>query len=386
VIYADYNSTTPCLPEVVQAVAEQLARPGNPAHRLHPSARQAQDALEHARDQLAQFLGADAERIVFTSGATESCNLAIFGVASRLLGTRPRFVYGATEHPAVVEPHRRLRVAGAEVMEIPVDAQGRLDLEALRALVTPRCALVSVMAANNETGVISDIPAISAICHAQGALMLCDATAAVGRIPLRCEPGGRDGTVPCGADFLACSGHKLYAPAGVGALWIRRGLSIEPLIAGGGQERGLRGGTPNLPGIVGFGVAAHAAAAQRSARSEHLLALTRQLEDAVTRALPEVVVQGQGAPRAPGTSFFTCPDLPRGWLAQLRAVAASGGSSCSSGTGKASTVLLAMGVTAADAANSIRISWGVPSTTAEVDAVAADLIAGVRHLRGLSAT
>ena len=376
VIYADYNATTPCLPAVIEAVRLQLAVAGNPSSRSHAAGRQAADVLAKARSQVAELLCSEPERIIFTSGATEACNLAIFGVAERLLGSRRRFVHIATEHPAVLEPHRRLREAGCDVVSVPVDTQGRVQLEALAQAVDGSTALVSAMAVNNETGVISDIPAIARLSHAQGALVLCDATQALGRLSLTSETWG--------PDFIACSAHKLYGPPGVGALWIRRGLSLEAQLLGGGQERGLRSGSHNLPGIVGFGVAASAAGRAAAQRHAHLTALTSELETTLRAAMPQLVIHGGQAVRVPGTSFISCPGLPRGWLAQLTDVAASGGSSCSSGTGKPSQVLLAMGVAHADAANAIRISLGVPSTSAEVMIIAQSLIDGARRLQGLA--
>ncbi len=371
-IYADYNATTPCLAAVVDAVAEALREPANPSATLHAAGRAAAERLEHARNQVGGLLGLAPERVVFTSGATEACNLAIRGVAERLLRARPRFVLGATEHPAVTEPHRRLAEAGAEIVTVGVDGDGRLDLAALERAIDDRTALVSVMAANNETGVISPVPRAAELAHARGALLLCDATQAVGRLG-----GARPWSA---ADFVACSAHKLYGPPGVGALWMRPGLAIEPQLSGGGQERGMRSGTHNLPGIIGFGIAAEAALNEQDARAAHLEGLSARLETAARAALRSLVIQGGRAERIGGTSFLTCPGLARGWIAQLAGVAVSGGSSCSSGTGKASAVLLAMGASAADAANSVRVSFGVPSSAEQADGVAAALIAGARGL------
>jgi cysteine desulfurase len=372
-IYADYNATAPCLPEVVEAVRATLAAQANPSSRHHAPGRAAAAALDLARSRVAALLGAEPDQVLFTSGATEACNLAILGVAERLLASRPRFTLGATEHPAVIEPHQRLRAAGAEVIELPVDRDGRLRPDAL-APIDQRTALVSLMLVNNETGVIQDVAAAARVAHERGSLLLCDATQALGKLPVA--------VAALGADLVACSAHKLYGPQGAGALWVRRGLSLEPRVYGGGQERGMRSGTHNLPGLVGFGVAAEHAVRELEARAARLAALTRRLELALRAGLPGVVIQGAGAPRAPGTTFLTVPGLPRGLLAQLTAVAASGGSSCASGTGKASHVLRAMGVPEADAGNSVRISLGQPTTEDEVDAIAADLIAGARRLRG----
>lgn len=372
VIYADYNSTTPCLPEAAEAAQRWMLAPANPSSRHHAPGRAAAEALESARAEVAALIGAAPEQVVFTSGATEACNLAILGVAERVLATRPRFVVGATEHPAVLEPHRRLRAAGAEMIAVAVDRDGTIDDGALAAAIDERTALVSVMRVNNETGVMHDLAAAASAAHAHGALLLCDATQACGRIPVD--------VATLGADLVALSAHKFYGPQGVGALWIRRGLSLEPRQLGGGQERGLRSGTHALPAIAGFGVAARVARERLTARGAHLSALSARLEAALRVALPDVVVQGAGAMRAPGTSFVTVPGLRRGWLAALRDIAASGGSSCASGTGQPSHVLRAMGVADGDAANSIRIALGEPSTPTEIDAIAAALVEAASRL------
>ncbi len=206
-IYADYHATTPCSRDVIAAMADALALPGNASARSHAAGRAAQQALELARGRVAQALGQEGRQLVFTSGATESCNLAIRGVAERLFRQRPRFVLSATEHPAVAEPHRRLIEAGCEVITAGVDAAGRLDLAALGRAIDQRTALVSVMAANHETGVVNDVAAVAGLAHAAGALLLVDATAALGRL----DPGHW-----ADADFVAASAHKIYGPLGAG--------------------------------------------------------------------------------------------------------------------------------------------------------------------------
>jgi cysteine desulfurase len=375
VIYADANATTPCLPEVIAAVAAALARPGNPSARNHAPGRIALAALDTARAEVAALVAAASEEIVFTSGATEACNLAILGAGERLLAVRPRFVTVATEHHAVLEPHRRLAAAGADVRLIAVDGQGRVDRDALSAAIDGRTALVSVMLVNNETGVVQDVAAIARQAHERGALVLCDATQAVPRMPVA--------VAALEVDFLALSAHKLYGPQGVGALWLRRGLAIEPQIHGGGQERGLRSGTHNLPGIAGFGVASRAARTDLAERAARAARLGARLEAGVRARIPGVVIQGSEAPRAPGTTMLTVPGLARGWLAQLTDVAASGGSSCASGTGKPSHVLAAMGVAESDAGNSIRISLGIDNSEDDVDRIVAALAGGAERLRAV---
>lgn len=372
-IYADHCATTPCLPAAATAVANALAASlGNPGARQHAAGRQAQALVDAARLQVAQLIHAEPSEVLFTAGATESCNLAIFGVMAPLFAIRPRICALAVEHPAVLAPLEHLRQLGAEVVLIPVLADGRVDLAAARAAITERTALVCAMLVNNETGVIHDVPAIAALAHAQGALLLCDVTQAPGRMAVDCHA--------LGADLLALSAHKLYGPPGVGALWIRRGLVLAAHLHGGGQERGLRPGTLNVPGIAGFGVAAEIARVRATAREAHLRALSSQLEARLRDALPDLRING--AHRAPGISSLTLPGLRAGWLAQLAEVAASAGSACSSGTGEPSHVLTAMGISRDDARNSLRISLGEGTSGDDVERLAEMIIRGARRLAG----
>ena len=351
-----------------------LADFANPAARHHAMGRTALGLVDEARSAVAALLHVRPDEIVFTAGATEACNLAIFGVAARLLGTRPRFVATAVEHPAVLAPLDRLTALGADVQRIPVHADGSFDLDAARALIDDRTALVSAMLVNNETGTIHDVAALAELAHAHGALLLCDATQAPARMAV---------DLPAlGCDLAAVSAHKLYGPKGVGALWLRRGLALEPHLLGGGQERGLRPGTLNTPGIAGFGVAARIAAERLPARIAHLTALSTQLEEHLRTELPGLVIHG--AERAPGVAMLTLPGLRHGWLAQLAEVAASAGSACASGTGEASHVLTALGVARDDARNSVRISLGEGTTAAETTRIAESLTRGARRLQGAS--
>jgi cysteine desulfurase len=369
-VYADHNATSPCLPAVAAAVAAALAAGlGNPSSRHHEPGRRALAALDHARAQVAALLGARDDEVVFTAGATEACNLALLGAAHRLRTDRPLCCTWEAEHPAVLEPLRAAARAGSLLTELPVDGDGRYA--PLPAVARP--GLVAALLVNNETGVVQDLPAIAAAAHAAGALVFCDATQAPGRLPLE--------VAALGCDLLAISGHKFGGPPGCGALWLRRGLGLEPLLHGGGQERGLRPGTPPVALLAGLGLAAELARRDLDARRDHLGRLTARLESGLRAAIPGLVVQGAGAPRAPGTSCVTVPGLPRGWLGTLVRVAASSGSSCASGSGKPSHVLAAMGVPAADAANSIRLSFAPGTTVAEVDTCIAELARGAAGLR-----
>ena len=367
-IYADHNATTPPLPEVVEAVTACLRDGwGNPGSRQHAPGRQANAALEAARAEVAALLGAQAEDLTFTSGATEACNLALFGLGERLLATRPRIVCGITEHPAVAGPVSRLGEAGAEVVTLPVGSDGRLDPARLAAALDGRTGLLCLMLANHETGVIHDLAAAAALAHRHGALVVCDATQALGKLAVDVHA--------LGVDALACTAHKCYGPPGVGALWLRPGLGCSPLLHGGRQERGLRPGTPNLPGIVGFAVAAAAARRDLAARQAHLAALTVRLEARLRAELPGLVIQGAAAARLPGVSMLTSPGARPGWLGRLAGLATSGGAACSGGG--PSPTLLAMGCDRADAGNSIRISLGLGTTFAEVEEIASTLRQGV---------
>lgn len=358
-IYADHNATTPCLPEAAAAVAAALADvPGNPSARHHPGGRAAQARVDQARTEVAALLNARPDSLIFTSGATEACNLAIFGIMERLLATRPGIACPATEHAAVRAPVARMAEAGAIIVQEP----------------DSRTGLVCAMLVNHETGVIQDLPAISAAAHAIGALVVCDASQAPARLAVD--------VAALGADLVVMSSHKMYGPPGVGALWIRPGLGLAPQLYGGGQERGLRSGTLNVPAIAGFGVAARVARERVATRSTHLTHLTARLEARLRDALPTLVIHGSTGPRAPGTSMITLPGLRSGWLAQLSSIAASAGSACASGTGEPSSVLTALGVAPADARNSLRLGLGEGTTAAEVDLIAAEVIRGALRLMG----
>ena len=373
-VYADHAATTPCLPEVADLVAQlSVQHFGNPSSRHYALGRDARAALDTARQQIATALTCGEEELIFTSGATESCNLAIIGVMQRLLHQRPRILVAATEHPAVLESAAACARAGGAVVELPVDRSGRLDLDALSAAVDERTALVATMLVNNETGVIHDLPAISAIARRAGALVLCDATQALGRIPFA--------VADLGCDLLVASGHKVYGPKGTGLLWLRRGLAIEPLMHGGGQERGLRPGTENVPGIAGMGLAVERISSEGAGLHNHLAQMQNDLEIQLHASIADLVIYGQDAARAPGTSFIGIPGLRRGLLAQLASLAVSGGSSCASGQHAASHVLRAMGVSEADAANAIRISLGRDTTATDVATIASTVAAAVARLR-----
>lgn len=372
-VWADHAATSPPRPEVIEAVTRTLAEAwGNPSSHHQPQGRRAQVVLDEARAQVSALIGARRpEEILFCSSATEAINLAIKGVVARLLHRRPRLISISTEHAAVREALAACARAGAELVELPVDAAGRVDPAQLAAAVDDRCALICAMLVNNESGLIHPVTEFAAIAHAHGALLLCDATQAPLRLPVDAQV--------LGCDLLTLSAHKLGGPPGAGALWLRSGLALEPLLHGGGQERGLRSGTEALPAIAGFGAAAAATLAEGPALHARLASLTAQLEDELRSALPGLRIHAAEASRAPGISLLTLPGLPRGWLAQMGAIAVSGGSACAGNRGSA--VLRALGAPEDEALNALRISFGWNSSSAESTAAVQATGDGARRLQ-----
>ena len=340
-LYLDANATEPMRPEAIAAMAEAMALPGNPSS-VHAEGRAARRVLEEAREAIAARFGARGRDIVFTSGGTEANAFAIRGVAAGR-----RVLVGATEHPAV------LAAAGSEAEVIPVLSDGTLDLAALEAALTAGGpALVAVMAANNETGVLHPIEAIAELCRQRGALLHLDAVQMPGRLPFTLGA----------ADSMALSAHKLGGPKGVGALLLRPGLDPAPLLTGGGQESGRRGGTEALPAIVGF------AAAITCPRPEGLARLRDAIEAGVKALAPEVIIAGDTAPRLPNTTSLILPGVTAETQVialDLAGVAVSAGAACSSGKVRQSHVLAAMGY-GTEAASAIRVSlpWNAPEDIA----------------------
>ena len=347
--YLDWNATAPVRPEAAAAVTAALATFGNPSS-VHRFGRVARRALNEAREAVAALIHARAEEVVFTSGGSEANALALRGFPDR------RVIVSAIEHDSVLAHARDAAV-------VPVLADGRVDLGALDRVLGEDAgpALVSVMLANNETGVIQDVAAAAALAHARGALIHCDAIQAAGKIPV--DFGAM------GVDLMSLSAHKLGGPMGAGALVVRRGLELQPLMRGGGQERGLRAGTENLPGIAGFGAAACAAAAGLDAY-RRVAALRDVAQRRLCELAPDAVVFGAEAPRLPNTLCIAMPRVASSTQVialDLAGVAVSAGSACSSGKVTRSHVLDAMGVAPQLAECAIRISLGWSSTEADID-------------------
>jgi cysteine desulfurase len=359
-IYLDHNATAPLDPRVLEAMQPWLAGVhGNPAS-VHKPGRSDHAALEAARAQVAALVSAKPTEVVFTGGGTEADNLGLKGVCyGRPSG---RLLVGAVEHSAVLGPADALADLGWQVERIPVDGEGRYDLATLdKSLAKKDVKLVSAMLANNETGVLQDVKAIAARVHGAGALLHCDAVQAVGKIAV-------DFRALC-ADLMTLSAHKLNGPRGVGALIMDRRVDLKPLVHGGGQEQGLRGGTENLAGIVGFGKAAELARQELTQRADH----ARRLRDALEAGLRDISgirIFSGGVERLPNTVQFGIEGIDGEWLVMeldKRGIAVSSGSACHSGKGEPSHVLLAMGVDAAIAKGALRMSFGLGNSNTDVE-------------------
>jgi len=360
VIYLDHNAITPVRPEAKAAVLLALEAFGNPSS-IHRAGRDARDVLDLARDRVAHALGARPAEVVFTSGATEGAALAIRGVLGAAPAGRRRLVVTAVEHPCVLSLARALAAAGTPLTIVPVDGRGEVDPAAFRAALGPDVALAAAMRANNETGVLLDVPALAAAAHEAGAPFLCDAVQAVGKIDVDVRT--------LGADLVLATAQKLGGPRGAGALFVASGLRLAPLL-GGEQERGRRAGTENLTGIAGLGAAIEVAVARRAEEAERVGALRDRLEAGLLATVPHARVNGAGAPRLPGTSsilFEGCDAEALLMALDLDGLCASAGSACHSGSTRPSGVLLAMGLGDAEARATIRFSLGWTSSAADVD-------------------
>ncbi|MDE2139782.1 MAG: cysteine desulfurase, partial [Gammaproteobacteria bacterium] len=373
-IFLDHNATTPLEPRVLDAMLPLLrGTHGNPAS-VHRFGREARVALDRARAQVAALVNAQPPQVMFTSGGTEADNLALRGAVHA--APRSRLLVSSIEHAAVQETADALAKDGWAVERIPVDSECRVDLPALEKLLDGGARLVSVMLANNETGAIQDVCAAAGLAHARGALLHTDAIQAAGKMPV-------DFTA-LGADLMTLSAHKLNGPRGVGALIRNRRVDLVPQITGGGQEQGLRGGTENLAGIVGFGAAAELARLELNARSRHLRALRDRLE-AQLQQLSGVRIFAAHAERLPNTVQFAIAGYAGEWLVMeldRRGFAVSSGSACHSASGRPSHVLLAMGCDAAVARSAVRVSLGIENSVADVDALLAALGAITARRRG----
>lgn len=376
-VYLDHNATTPLAPEVVDAMLPYLREHfGNPSS-AHVYGRRARDAVETARARVAELLGAAPEEIVFTSGGTEANNLAILGVTRS--DAPGRVVTSRVEHPATVEPCRLLERRGSDVTWLPVDETGRVREDDLAAALRERTALVSIMHANNETGTVQPIAKLAHASHDAGASFHTDAAQSAGKIPVRVDE--------LGVDLLSIAGHKLHAPKGVGALYVRGGTRLLPLLRGAGHERGLRPGTENVAAIVGLGVACALAGASLAQDARRTRALRDLLWERLTGAIAGVVLNGHPDDRLPNTLNVRFPNV-RGseLLALAPEVAASTGSACHEGGGHPSAVLAAMGIDAQAALGSVRLSLGRYTTREDIVTAGRALVRAYRHASGSETT
>jgi len=367
-IYLDNNATTRPHPDVIRAVTDFLSRnPGNPSS-VHSSGRRAREALEDARAAVARLIGADASEIVFTSGGTESNNMALFGVLAAR-GNTAHIITAKTEHSSVLEPCHKLEKSGARVAYLPVDANGIVDLEALHQAVSPDTVLISIAYANNETGVIQPIREIAGIARRNNVLFHTDAVQAAGKIPLDVN---RDGT-----DLLSFSAHKFQGLKGTGALYVRKGVTVSPLLHGGGQESGLRSGTENTVGIVAMGEAATLALNDLEETARRVESLRDLLYEGIAERFSWVKINGHPSRRLPNTLNLCFRDISGEELVAFldkEGICVSTGSACASGEPEPSHVLLAMGLTEDEARSSVRFSLGRETSAEDIERTAQAVI------------
>lgn len=355
-IYLDYNATTPCDIRVVEKMLPFFNEIyGNPANGLHAQGRMSAKAVDEAREQVANIINARSGEIVFTSGATESNNLALLGTARMLRnGKRARIVTSAIEHKAVLLPCEKLKDEGFDVIFLPVDKNGMVILEEARQAINDDTLLVSIQGANNEIGTLQPIKELVEFAHQHGAFFHCDAAQAVGKISINVDDWG--------VDLLSISAHKLYGPKGVGALYLRGGSNSIPMVPiwyGGGQENGLRSGTTNVPGIVGFGEACSLFMVGLEEDYERIRKMRNDIEDRLTAQFPSIIINGKGAERLPNTSSLTFPGADADALIlNAPEIMIGTGSACTSGAIEPSHVLTAMGISRENASATIRISLG----------------------------
>jgi cysteine desulfurase len=379
-IYMDHSATTPQDPQVLQAMLPFFSEKFGNASSLHSFGLEAKEALEDSRERVAKLLGADPEEIVFTSGGTESDNLALKGIARRNRELGRHIITTQMEHPAILETCRKLEKEGYEVTYLPVTSEGLVEPTALEAAIRPDTILISVMHANNEVGTIQPIEEIGRIAAERDIYLHSDAVQSVGKIATDVNA--------LGVDLLSLSAHKLYGPKGVGALYIRRGTKIESIVQGGGHERGLRSGTENIPGIVGLGRAAELCRERMNADGQRLTKLSARLAGKVLEKVKDAWVNGSMNRRLPGSLNFGFKYVEGESLLLFldsKGIAVSTGSACSSHKLQPSHVLLSLGLRPEQCHGSLRITMGRSNTKEEVDYVASCIVEAVDRFRGISA-
>lgn len=380
-IYLDHHSTTPCDPRVVEAMLPYFSEHfGNPSSATHIAGIQAFDAVENARTHVAALIGAEPREIVFTSGATESNNIAILGATRHNIGgARRRIVRTSIEHNAVVGPCSRLAKNGWEIVVLPVDSTGSVDLAAASEVINDNTLLVSIQAANHEIGTVQPVRDVARLAHEHGAIVHCDAAQAVGKVRLDVNEWD--------IDLLSLSGHKFYGPKGIGVLWLRGGPDsplLEPIYAGGGQELSLRPGTLNVPAIVGLGVACTISREVLEEEYRRVSALRDTLEESLNQAIPDLQRNGNRLTRLPGNSSLTFPGVEADvLLANLSGIALSTGSACESAAIEPSRVLTAIGLSSEEAFSTIRFGLGRFTTLEEIEYATVHVARAYHRLHGL---
>lgn len=380
-VYLDYNATTPCDKRVVEAMLPYFTENfGNAASRSHPFGWTAEEAVDYAREQVAELVGADTKEIVFTSGATEATNLALKGVFETYAAKGNHIITVVTEHKAVLDTCKHIEKLGGEVSYLGVKPDGLIDLAELEAAIKSTTVLIAIMYANNEIGVIQPIKEIASIAKTHGVLFFTDATQAVGKIPVNVQEDG--------IDLMAFSAHKMYGPKGVGALYVRRKnprVKLTAQMDGGGHERGMRSGTLNVPGIVGFGKAAEIARAELLQEAERVGALRDKLENELLQ-IEEIYVNGSRNYRLPGVTNISFNHVEGEGLIMgfNKNIAVSSGSACTSASIEPSYVLKALGLTDDLAHSSIRFGLGRFTTEEEIDYAINQVKISVKKMRELS--
>jgi cysteine desulfurase len=380
-VYLDHNATTPVEPEVIDAMLPFLSSEFGNASSIHTFGQRARAAVETAREQVAALIGARPQEIVFTSGGTESDNHAILGVIESVAAREKHIITTAIEHEAVLNTCQALEARGVKVTYLPVDANGLVDLKLLKLAIRPETVLITMMHANNELGTVQPLEEIGRVAAEADVYFHTDAVQSVGKLPIDVNA--------MKVDLLSISGHKLYAPKGIGALYIRGGTRLRQLLYGGHHQRGFRPGTENVPGIVALGKAAEIARASLTHDSQQISALRDGLEQTLVRNVPHARANAASAPRTPNTANITFPGIEGEALVialDLKGLACSTGAACSSGAVEPSHVLTAIGLPPEDARASMRFSLGRHTTAADIDFALQVVPAAVAQLRELSPT
>jgi cysteine desulfurase len=379
-IYMDHSATTPVAPEVLEAMLPYFSEKFGNASSLHGYGLEAKEALEDSREKVARLLGANTEEIIFTSGGTESDNLALKGIARRSKEKGRHIITSSVEHPAILETCRNLQKEGFEVTYLPVTSEGLVDLSVLESAIRPDTILISVMHANNEIGTIQPLEEIGRIAAEKDIFLHTDAVQSVGKIAVD--------VIALGVDLLSLSAHKLYGPKGVGALYVRKGTRLESTVQGGGHERGLRSGTENVAGIVGLARAAELSKEGMATEGQRLTELRDRLATLVLEKVKDAWINGSMKKRLPGNLNFGFKYVEGESLLLFldsKGIAVSTGSACSSHKLEPSHVLLSLGLKPEECHGSLRITMGMSNTLEEVDFVAECITEAVDRFRGISA-